>query len=721
MNFLVDVLRESIVVFYRSAPFLLFGFLLAGVIKVLIPAQKLAAAFGARNFRSVLLASLAGLPLPLCSCSVVPTAVALRRSGASKGATVSFLISTPESGVDSISVTYALMDPIMTIARPAAALATAFTAGAAVNLTCGADGDPADDTAGSSPAGAACTPADLSASVQRPHTGAIARLREVVRYGLGTLIAEIGPYLVGGLLLTGLISAIIPDGALANPSFSGFPAMLLMLLIGIPMYVCATSSTPIAAALILKGMSPGAALVFLLSGPATNAASLAVLWKFLGRRVVFVYLLTIAVMSLIAGMVLNEIYASSGIDAAAVAGRASEVVPGWIETLSALLLLVLLVRAALRHHWPSLWREQLRALGRPLRIDLGGPTARAIYAAILLVLYLLTSVSTIRPGEIGWVMSFGRITRTVNSPGAVLHWPYPICTFVRERIGQVRSIDLGHRQVDPLRAAHEMGGQAPNAQALKAEAEVISGDETLLAVRYSIQYGISNAYTYRFGMEDPHELITALGEYALRSVVGAETTDRVLVGHRAELESRVAEHLRVELDRLDAGITVLRVDLLDVHAPPEVHSAFRDVASALEDHERFIRQAESYRNATIASARAASVRGIAQAEGEKVRRVATAAGEAHAYTALEASCRNAREITRLRLYLDAAARVLPGARLILPLADLPLDLWIKQPGATVEWAEPLAPKVETPEAAPTPSGTDEGWREKLQRLQETQP
>lgn len=206
----------------------------------------------------------------------------------------------------------------------------------------------------------------------------------------------------------------------------------------------------------------------------------------------------------------------------------------------------------------------------------------------------------------------------------------------------------------------------------------------------------------------------------MRSVLGAEPTDSILIAHRAQLEERVAAGLRQDLDSLQAGIDVLRVDFIDVHAPPEVHSAFRDVASALEDHERYIRQAESYRNSTVAAARAQSYRSRAEAEADSTTRVARARGEAAGFTALEAASRNARSVTRLRLYLETAERVLPPTRLIVPVADLPLDLWMKLKGTASEWPEPA--QMSAPPASPAaPAEREpEGWREKLNRLQQSQ-
>ncbi|MBD3237751.1 MAG: SO_0444 family Cu/Zn efflux transporter [Candidatus Eisenbacteria bacterium] len=756
MYFLIDVLRETISVFVRIAPYLLFGFFVAGALKVLIPTRWLSEALGKRDFRSVLLASLAGVPLPLCSCSVLPTAVALRENGASRGATVSFLVSTPETGVDSISVTYALMDPVMTVSRPLAAFASAMAAGAAVNLTERDVRKPpperppeelaaearavesqarpsAEDCAPEEGASCECEPA---AAIRGPEEGGV--LRRIVAYGYGEVLTGIAPWLLIGIFLTGLITAVIPDGALANPALRGLPSMLAMLVIGIPLYVCDISSTPIAAALILKGLSPGAALVFLLAGPATNVASVTILWKLLGRRTVLVYLASIAVMSLVAGGLINAIYAASGIDASAVAGQAGAIFPEWLEWPAAVVLLALLVRSARQIGMLSNWRRSLGRFGSRFGIDLGGRAALRTYAIIVLILYLLTGVGTIGPGEVGWVVSFGKVVRSIDRAGLVVHAPYPFAFLEREKPDLVRMIDRGYRISEEGAFTYERAVAGASDRELTKEAEVAVGDENLLAIRYSVQYQVADPYAYHYGISNPDDLVAGTAEYALRRVMCEQLTDSVLVNHRIELEAAVADRLQSELDGMGVGISVLRIDLVDVHAPPEVHFAFRDVASAMEDKHRFTHQAESYRARKVAAARGASYTNIQTAAGDSLRSVARSHGETYGFTALAEASRPHREITRLRMYLDAAGELLPKSRLILPLVDLPLDLWVQQRGAAERWPEPLQMGSGSGGATGSPAGSatgrqtpadvsstestlsEETWREKLQRLQESE-
>ncbi|MFH1142939.1 MAG: SO_0444 family Cu/Zn efflux transporter [Candidatus Eisenbacteria bacterium] len=738
MYFLIDFIRETIGFFYRVAPYLLFGFFLAGLLRVLVPARWLASMFGRPNLKSVLLASIAGVPLPLCSCSVLPTAVAMRRSGASKGATVSFLISTPETGVDSISITYALLGPLMAVLRPLVAFVTAAAAGIAVNrletrTERGPRGDGTDEAAAID-APACATPEACAGAVLSGHAadgatpGAPGRprgsqlIREIAKVSYTDLLDDIGPYLLIGILLSGLLSALLPAGALAVPALQGLPSMLIMLAVSIPLYVCATGSTPIAAALILKGLNPGAALVFLLAGPATNIAAMTVLLKLLGRRALLAYLLSIAIFSLLAGFLVNSLYAASGIDAAASVGRA-DFIPRWIEALSALVLIALMVRSLARVRFLATSRERLRRISRPLGVDLGGRTGLALVAGLLIILYLLTGCSTVKPGEVGWVMEFGRIARTIERPGLVLHAPYPFQILRKEQPLRVRSIDRGFREGETPGSVFDTTSTGVPEAVLAKEAEIATGEETLLSIRYSVQYRIADAYAYRFGMLDPDELVAVFSEYAMRRVMAEQQTDSILVNHRPRLESRVAEELRENLGGIRSGVEVVRVDFVDVHAPGQVHFAFRDVASAIEDYERFIRQAESYSNLTVAAARGRSYSSIAKAYGDKEQQIARSAGDASHFTALEGATRRSREVTRLRMYLETASRVLAAPRLVLALVDVPLDLWLRQKTA-VPWSEPPqiggagSGEAKRAPAAPAETGEEETWRDKLDRLEE---
>jgi hypothetical protein len=275
---------------------------------------------------------------------VLPAAVSLRKQGANKGATTAFLISTPESGVDSIAVTYAMMDPVMTAARPVAAFITAFVAGVAENLfSFRKDAPPAVPDL-SCPVDSCCDGVGCDPKVHRNHHSFNEKLHAGLKFAVTDLWGDMAPWFFLGLLLAGLITVLIPDDLFSRYLGSGLPAMLLMLAVGIPLYICATASTPIAAALILKGVSPGAALVFLLAGPATNMASITVLLGTMGKRATVIYLAAIAVCSVLLGLAVDQIYAVLGISAKAAAGQAAEIFPAWVQWIAAVAVVAISVK-----------------------------------------------------------------------------------------------------------------------------------------------------------------------------------------------------------------------------------------------------------------------------------------------------------------------------------------------------------------------------------------
>jgi len=270
--------------------------------------------------------------------------VSLRKQGATRGATTAFLISTPESGVDSISITWALLDPIMTVARPLAAFLTASVAGISENLASFKPEGRVVEPDRSCPVDGCCDGIDCPPEEHRRHHSFAAKIRSGLVYAFGDLWADIAAWFFVGLLLAGVITVLVPPDFLGRHLGSGLQAMLLMLAVGIPFYICASSSTPIAAALILKGVSPGAALVFLLAGPATNMASLTVLFGTLGRRATAIYLASIAVCSVVFGLLLDRIYTHCGISAQAAAGRAAEMLPPWVQWAGAVAVLLISVK-----------------------------------------------------------------------------------------------------------------------------------------------------------------------------------------------------------------------------------------------------------------------------------------------------------------------------------------------------------------------------------------
>jgi hypothetical protein len=315
MDIAIGLIKEIWHTFSTAAPYILFGTFMAGFIHIFFDREKVVKHLGKPGFKSVFLAALFGIPLPLCSCGVLPTAMSLRKNGASKGATLSFLISTPETGVDSIFLSYALLDPLMTIFRPFAALITAIAAGVSENLF-GKKDKPAP-----APKEEKCVFCEKEGH-EHDHTF-LSKFIHSMEYAFVDLLGDIALWLVIGISIGGVITYFAPASLIENYLGYGWPAMLLMLLIGIPLYICASASTPIAAALIAKGMSPGVALVFLLAGPATNTAGIITIAKFMGKRSVFIYLAAISACSIGLGFLLNYIYKIFHIDILTVLGKGS--------------------------------------------------------------------------------------------------------------------------------------------------------------------------------------------------------------------------------------------------------------------------------------------------------------------------------------------------------------------------------------------------------------
>ncbi|MBQ5912478.1 MAG: SO_0444 family Cu/Zn efflux transporter [Bacteroidaceae bacterium] len=311
-------MQEILQLLNSMSPYLLLGFLLAGIMHAFVPNNFYHKYLSRQSFRSVLNAALLGIPIPLCSCGVIPTAMSLRKEGASPGAVTSFLIATPQTGVDSIIATFSLMGLPFAIARPLAALLIAILGGSIVDkfskknehhvchchthvetapkeptCHCHTQSQPAPEHHTCH-----CHTSEASAS---KHTGFAGKMLQALRYAYVDMIQDIGKWLVIGLLIAGLITTLVPAEFFSLFQGNTMASMLLVLLLSIPMYLCATGSIPIAVALILKGLTPGAALVLLMAGPACNFASILVVRKVMGNRILATYLLSLVLGSIAMG------------------------------------------------------------------------------------------------------------------------------------------------------------------------------------------------------------------------------------------------------------------------------------------------------------------------------------------------------------------------------------------------------------------------------------
>ncbi len=422
------LIENFLKLFLESAPWLLLGLVLAGLLKVFVPMSWMNKQLGGHGLKTTVKAALFGAPLPLCSCGVIPAAVGLRRSGASKAATTSFMVSTPETGIDSVSVSYVLLGPFMAIVRPIAAVVSAVVAGLLVGrddddgkpisesssatartesdsccstktkdtekvessccspktepapvvmkpvssccgstpsvMTAPADTDtkPAQsccstkaepevqassccstDKAHSAEGADSCCSSTEDTAAQLKGTSISFRIFKGLHYAATDLVRDTAIWLLIGLFFAALVQTYVPGDFLAKWG-DGILAMLVMVVISVPMYICATASTPIAAGLLLAGVSPGAVLVFMMAGPATNIATLGVVSKELGKRALYGYLGGVLGVALLSGVLVNYLVETFGFEVMPQIGEHHELLPEWIVAASGLLLAFLMGR-----------------------------------------------------------------------------------------------------------------------------------------------------------------------------------------------------------------------------------------------------------------------------------------------------------------------------------------------------------------------------------------
>jgi uncharacterized membrane protein YraQ (UPF0718 family)/copper chaperone CopZ len=345
-QFFIDFIQ----ILNEMSPYLLLGFFFAGLLKVMIPQRFIDKYMGKKDGRSVLNASLLGIPMPLCSCGVIPTGISFYKSGASKGSSVSFLISTPQTGVDSILVTYSLLGLPFAIIRPIIALVTGYVGGMLANRYDKKENgieknSPIEVTAcdtNSDKSG------DCRDSCETTKNDKHSKIYTMFKYAFIDFLQDISKWLVIGLLLAALISVALPDDFFTSYIGNDLIGMLVILIASVPLYICATSSVPVAAVLLMKGVSPGAALVFLMAGPATNAATITVLNKVLGRKTTYAYLLSIILGALVFGLLIDytlprEWFTLTGLHSHMGAHEGHFSLPLWLQWASSITLTLLII------------------------------------------------------------------------------------------------------------------------------------------------------------------------------------------------------------------------------------------------------------------------------------------------------------------------------------------------------------------------------------------
>ena len=374
--------------FLLSAPWLMLGLLIAGLLNVYLPENLLSKHLGKEGFWTTVKAALIGAPLPLCSCGVIPAAIGLRRAGASKSATTAFLVSTPETGVDSVSVSYILLGPFMAVIRPIAAICSAIVAGVLVgreskndkkgsfnnsrknesdscsasdvktapSLCCDTQSKVPQQSTHSTnnenekPLSDSCCSSNiekeepLGCSVNSiKHTGQWLKLKAAISFSCNKLLEDTMKWLLIGLFFAALVQTYVPESFLSQWG-SGVLAMLVVILVSIPMYICATASTPIAAGLLMSGLSPGSILVFMLAGPATNIATLGVVANELGKRALAAYLIGVIGVAVVFGFLTDFLVEKYGFVVSPLIGEEYDILPNWLTLLCSIVLIALMLR-----------------------------------------------------------------------------------------------------------------------------------------------------------------------------------------------------------------------------------------------------------------------------------------------------------------------------------------------------------------------------------------
>ena len=651
----------------EAAVFILAGFLIAALIEGFVSIGRIVRPLSEIRAKSVLLATLMGVPLPLCSCSVLPTALTLRRKGASKGSTLSFLISTPETSITSVLLTYALLGPMLAVFRPIAACLTAITAGLSEHFfeyRCRALPEETSESGDD-----CCTvireqTSHLSGDAQLEISGWF-RFRSAMRFAFVDLFDDIFGWLLLGIIVAAAIQVWLPPQVLNQILGGPIQSMLLMLLIGVPLYVCAEASTPIAAVLIAQGMNPGAALVFLLVGPATNIGSLGLLVRQLGMRSVVIYLSTIVIVSLGMGVFLNLLIDTVGFS---LGTRVMEepLVPQWLKVSGALLFIFLGIMSIRRKAYgQSLanWLNRRMPFSVSRRVlDLG---------AVILVLFLYfgSGFYIVGPGDVGLVRCFGAV-QSPTGPGLHYALPPPMNQVDRVAVHRIRRL-----LIEPI----QNGSDSPQSWHLL-------GDENFADIQFVVHWSASadRLIDFAYGTVDQPRLIRTVVLGAVRQNLAGVPINKALTSDRQATELKIEELAQGKLDIYGSGIRLLAVRAIYSHAPPQVHDAFRDVASALEDQVTVINQARATQAQLIPEANGEAAFNKALAQNYVANTVHSAKGKANRFTSLLEVYEQAPYVTRRRLELEAMENVLPGLRkYIKPVgADVgELEIWFVGPGS----------------------------------------
>ena len=737
--------------FLLLSPMLLLGLFLSGLFHVFISREAVLRWFRDDSLNSTSTAALIGVPMPLCSCSVVPVVAEMRRKGASRSACISFLITAPETGADSILVTNAFFGWIPAIFRPFVSYVTAVVAGIFCIGLIRQDPDNSDaketHTHGHShngnghdhdheheehqklnPDADDCyislpTIKDLlvervkelgttiaswrlvswlkpdfylerlrkdeeaertvrsrvEGDAERPAMPSFQTVvRHIFRYGFVEIADDILFALLVGIVLGGMIYLAVPTDLLEH-EYARWISYPVMVLVGVPLYICASASTPIAAALVVKGFSPGAALIFLMTGPATNTGTVAIIVSQFGARFATVYVGSVVVVTVLIGILLDLVLIWTGFEIMANLQKSENVVIEFTQIVSAVVLFALIVwrfrAGALKSGYEDMminikpafrplsrfWKNLARGRGVKGTIALRNPLGWLILL-VTLSIFGLSGFTTIPPGHLGYGKLLGKVVWRDLEPGLHYLAPMPFVMVDKWPAREIKTV-RGHKEL---------------------ETEYLTGDLNLVHVQTSVQYQVSDPYRYHYFTFDAPHAISKVIQECVRIFIGARDLESLLNVNRRALESFIRTQFELPKHQpLLGSIDLVKANLLYVGPTPETFPAFREVSSAQEDRERIIVNGQRFLVSLTPRANGNSFYEVKVAESGSYRRVQTATAEADALKQIASAVETSPEIIQYMLWREKLETALSGKTKIIVPSQAALDkiaLWKAQPG-----------------------------------------
>ncbi len=738
---LLDFLGSS---FLLLAPMLLLGLFLAGLIHVFISREAVLRWLRKDSLKSVASGAAVGVPMPLCSCSVVPVVAEMRRKGASRSSCMSFLITAPETGADSILVTNAFFGPIAAIVRPFISFITGVVAGIfCIGLIrdkdqpghdhddhpqcghdhhhhghdhhhhghddCGHDHDhrmlfPEDNDCYVSPArlrelfmawlgrmnqgvrrarsmtwikpefyremllpSGDTTDGD---DAETPEDDAdrlsfMKVFKHILRYGFVEVADDILFALLVGVLLGGVLYLAIP-GDLMSSEYARWLSYPVMVLVGIPLYICASASTPIAAALMAKGFSPGAALVFLMTGPATNTGTIAIVASQFGARFAYVYVLSVIAVTVVLGVAIDLFMIAFGLSLAVNLQASDSPVLSTLQWGGAIGLVALMIwrfrAGAFRTGYQDLF-SNLRPAFAPFSKWWMWATQDAPLAGMLqprslvgatvwlttVVAIILSGFMVVRPGEVGYGRLFGKVVWRDLQPGLHYLAPWPLARADKWPVREVKSITAGN------------------------STEFLTGDLNLVSASVSLQYLVEDPYAYHYRTGNPEQVISNTVREEMRRYIASTPLDQLLNVERSDLQAHITDVLSAggsgDGNAVIASVEPVKISLLAVNPVEEAMSAFRNVSSSQDDRERIIVNAQRLTVSVIPRAHGNATYEVEQARGEAEWKELTSAAESGAIRVVANAVRSAADVLQPMLWYEKLEAALAGRRKIIVPQD----------------------------------------------------